>query len=148
MKRLLAVLLGLSPWLAFAAPPVCTSYDLEASCVAADTSSAFTDTECTASTEGAKLDGIAFCTVYVSAASGQTLSGAGTVDFYLYDPFLGRWAKDLVNSGASQTHTAARDAVVAQLWVGGSRGRICPVVNGITASGGTTMTVSFVCTRK
>lgn len=144
MKKILAALLGLSPWLAFAAPPVCTSADVQGTC----TSAALTDTACTTSTEGFKIpDNAKFCTVWVSAASGQTLSGAGTVDFHLWDDFVGRWGKDLVNSGAAQSETGARDAVVAQLWVGSPRGRICPVVKGITVSGGTQVVVTITCAR-
>ena len=146
MKKILW-LIALVPLLTLAAPPVCVTGDTEITCAAADATSAFTDTECTTATEGGPLENKKFCTVWVSAPATKTLSGAGVVDFYLYDATVARWAKDLVNSGAAVNVSGSRDLVVAQFYVGGPRGRICPVANGITASGDGTLVIKLVCTK-
>jgi len=142
MKKLLW-LFALIPALSFAAPPVCVVGDTEITC----TSAALTDTVCTLATEGGPLDGKKFCSVWVSSIGATTLSGGGTVDFYLYDPSIGRWGKDNLNSGATVNTVGIRDQVVAQLYVGGPRGRICPVVQGVTVSGGTQVVVTFTCSK-
>jgi hypothetical protein len=146
MKKLLW-LIALLPALTLAAPPVCTSGDTEFICTAADTTTPYTDTVCTEITEGGPLTNKKFCTVWISAVAGQTLSGAGTVDFYLYDPYIGRWAKDNVNSGAAVSTATVRDQVIAQLYIPGPRGRICPVVQGVTSSGGGAPVITFICTK-
>ena len=146
MKKFLALII-LIPLAAQATPPTCTSGDTEITCTSAASSSPFTDTVCTAATDGGSLEYKSFCTVWVSAATGQTLSGAGTVDFYLYDAVVGRWAKDLVNSGASVSLGSVQDEVVAQLYTPGKRGRICPVATGITASGGTSVVIRMICVK-
>jgi hypothetical protein len=47
----------------------------------------------TLATEGFNLEGLRAFRVILSAAAGQTLSGAGTAECWLYSVYLARWMK-------------------------------------------------------
>lgn len=87
--------------------------------------------------DGIPLAGLRAVTVTISADSGATLSGAGTVDAYYYDPEIGRYASDTaltftVAAGAS----GKRDWTLGTVIVDNPRGRLMYACNGVTVSAG------------
>lgn len=87
-------------------------------------------------TDGQALMGVKAVTVVVSSASGTTLSGAGTLQCYVYDAAIARWvrmpAMDLSVSTAS-----VRDLAFPAFEVSGPRNsRVKWVPNAVTFSAG------------
>jgi hypothetical protein len=97
----------------------------------------------TDATEGLNLDGLKGFRVCVAAASAQTLSGAGTLDAYLYDYNTARWA---INPGLALTQSTSgvRDRCFPDQRVSVPTGRVLYAANGITVSGGTTVVVTLI----
>lgn len=90
----------------------------------------------TADTDGVALGpiGQGFA-VIVSADSGQTLSGAGTLLAYVYSGAVGRWIRcaDLdITVGTS----GVRDLTFNAIWVAGRKGRVAFVPSSVTVSSG------------
>jgi hypothetical protein len=105
---------------------------------------ALTGSAPSASTEGLSLNCVdGFCVV-VEAPSGQTLSGAGTLQAYIWDPLLnagaGAWAR-MPAGDKSVTGTAARQAFAADEVLSGRGGRVIYIPSSVTVSSGTTCTV-------
>jgi hypothetical protein len=101
-----------------------------------------TDDAPTLATEGSQLNGVRGFVVCLEADSTRTLSGAGTLLAYLYDPFGQIWcrAPDL------DLYVTA-SAVRGQAWPGNEvvvgKGRIAYVCSGVTVSaGGTTIYIN------
>jgi hypothetical protein len=133
MKRLLAVLLGLSPALALGAPgtwadigtgPNSRSFNCTTAGVTCDAP--------TLSTEGVSLKNVGGVVVTVCAASGATLSGAGTLTAYVWNEATLTWA---LNSDLNLSPTTTgRCQSFPVFWVGDNHGRIAWVTTGVTAS--------------
>lgn len=64
----------------------------------------------TADADGMSLSGIKKIIVIVSAASGQTLSGAGTLKFWYYNTAIDRWIENKTST-ISVTMSGRRDQV-------------------------------------
>ena len=89
----------------------------------------------TLATQGMNLANVGGFSVVASADSGQTLSGAGSLQAYLYDDNVARWARcpdlDLTCGTAS-----VRDLAFPGFSVLSPRGRIAYVPSGVTVSSG------------
>ncbi len=95
----------------------------------------------TSATDGLSLRGVCGLRATVSAESGQTLSGAGTIKFWYYDTTLAtpRW---MLNQDLSVNVTSTkRDAVLQDYSVLVGYGRVYLEAVSVTASGGTTLVV-------
>lgn len=124
--------------------PAGTGYDESyvAQCAAAQVCSAGTCTTAapaTTATQGMSLLQLKAFRLSICAASGQTLSGAGTMSAYVYQSGEGRWLPD---PGLNQTVTATtRCQAFPDFQVGGSFDRVQFVATGVTVSGGLTLDV-------
>lgn len=93
---------------------------------------------------GMKLNAVVGAYVSLCAASGQTLSGAGSLNAYYYDPGAALWMRDpdldlSVSVGAT---SCAGAACRCQVWPdfaisSAKLGYVLYATNGITVSGGT-----------
>jgi hypothetical protein len=145
MKRLALIALALAPALAFA--------QLSAIKVAMGPAAAATQTANhasanvpTAAGDGVPLSGISGCRFVLSAASGQTLSGAGTLRFWYYDSVLARWMRNQ-DVTVSVSTSAVRDMVTQDYAVLVSSGRLYVEAVSVTSSSGA-LTVTAHCWRK
>lgn len=152
LRKAPALLLALSGlvWAAWVAPytyryemATCPNGANAGMCIAAQTCSAgsCTGTAPTGMNEGMTLYGVVAYRLSVCAASGQTLSGAGTLQAYRYDSAENQWIR---NKGLDQTVNAS--AVQCQTFPdvavsGGQLGRIRFVASSVTVSGGSTLDV-------
>lgn len=97
-----------------------------------------------AATEGMSLTGVSGYRVSVCATAGNTLSGAGFIDIYGYNPVTGLWG--IAPQLRVPVTATIRCQNVADFGVDSlgrmSGWRVLPAANGITVSGGTTVTVS------
>lgn len=98
-----------------------------------------------AAAEGMSLTGVSGYRVSVCASAGNTLSGAGAVDIYGYNPVTGLWG---INPALRTTVTATIRCQTLPDFDAATLGRmagwrVLPAANGITVSGGTTVTVSI-----
>jgi hypothetical protein len=104
------------------------------------TSEALTFGAPTLVTQGMVLDGITGYRVTVCAASGQTLSGAGALNAYYWNPVVSAWARvpalDIAVGASSVRCEGFGDL---QTFV--ARGRVFYAATGVTVSSGTTVTV-------
>jgi hypothetical protein len=95
-------------------------------------------------TEGLSLEDSYAFRVSLSAESGQTLSGAGTLRAYIWDTDDAAWIRspdlDLV---IGATHAGVRRVVWPDQEVMVPSGRMLYACDGVTASGGTTATVTL-----
>lgn len=91
--------------------------------------------EPTAATPGVDLVNVCSLRVVVSAASGQTLSGAGTLKFWLYSQSLGRYVVNRVVT-RSVTTSGERDHLIDDLWVGVHSGKVYVEAESVTVSSG------------
>lgn len=97
---------------------------------------------------GMKLNSIVGGWIELCAASGQTLSGAGTLDAYYYDLAAALWFRNpLLDLAVSVTATSCagspcRCQIFPDLPVAAVKGGyILYATNGVTVSGGTTVVV-------
>jgi len=108
------------------------------------------DTFGSGATDGADVLGVDAFDLFIAADSGQTLSGAGTLECYVYNTVAARWAR-FKDWDVTVTTSAVRDAGFA----GPSPGKGYPVLtsigrvafrpNGVTLSGGG-LTIYLNCT--
>lgn len=93
----------------------------------------------TAATEGLSLTGVTKFRVFVSAASGQTLSGAGTLQAYVWEDGLnsgsGGWARN-PDQDVTVNASAVQAMASSDLVVGVGTGRVVFRANGVTTSSG------------
>lgn len=101
------------------------------------TSSPITGSAPTDAADGQPLNGLAAITLVISAASGKTLSGAGTMQAYLYDNTLARWVR-LPSADFTVDSTGVQDEAFAPVTVETPRpnGRILWVPVGVTFNSG------------
>jgi hypothetical protein len=101
----------------------------------------------TLGTDGVSLAGATHYQVTVSAASGQTLSGAGTLTCYYYGAVDGsgtrRWFPCDSTLNVAVNKSGQRDMTSLQFPVGIPSGRLMYVTSGVTVSGGTTVVVTI-----
>jgi hypothetical protein len=100
-------------------------------------------------TQGLNLADCVGFRVILSAESGKTLSGAGSIQIYCYDSTLAEWVRNpdldltVTSSHASVRRVAFPDQAVFVPW-----GRVYGVPVGITQSGGgTTVDIALVAYR-
>lgn len=136
----LSLLLVLAAGVAWAGTRVWSiSQNLTGTAPSADCSSS--DRSTTNSTCGFDVTGMKAVRICAQAASGQTLSGAGAVNVWVYNIRTNSWGLDqemqlAVNAvGTPRMQCWTRDVTVPI-------GRLYPVPSGITVSGGTTVTTS------
>jgi hypothetical protein len=131
MRKILALTL-LIPSLAYPAAAVWTNPTGTTSLAVCTTAGVTCDAP-TLATEGLKLDNMQGYSVTACAASGQTLSGAGTLTAYVYDETVAVWSRipelDLTVSG-----TPGRCITFLGVWVAAPRGRVAYAPTGVTAS--------------
>lgn len=99
------------------------------------TSSPVSGSAPTASTDGQPLGDLDAVTVVVDAGLGVTLSGAGTLQAYMYDGSVGVWARAL-DYDLSVTATTRAQSFVAFDIPGGRNTRFKWVPNAVTFGGG------------
>lgn len=92
----------------------------------------------TSATDGVAVKDLDAFTVVVQADSGQTLSGAGTIDMYMYDDYLALWVR--VPELDTTIATSGVRQVAYNFVISGSKSltRILPKCTGVTVSSGTT----------
>lgn len=90
--------------------------------------------------DGMDLSGVVGFRVILSADSGQTLSGTGSVGFWVWSPGLARWCRDtqLDYSVAETTRDGCSPDFLAKV----SYGRVLPAPIGVgVSSGGLTVQI-------
>ena len=133
MKKILVALL-LVPSLAFGAPGTWALIGTGPSSRAFNcTTAGVTCDAPTLVTEGVSLSGVGGVTVTVCAASGQTLSGAGTLTAYVWNEATSTWA-NAPDYNLTVTGTTVRCQNFAPFWVADTHGRIAWVTTVVTAS--------------
>jgi hypothetical protein len=91
----------------------------------------------TLATEGMPLINVSAVAVIAAADSGQTLSGAGTLRVYLYDPGVGAWVRCLDCGEPAVSLSSVRYQAFAPFQALVKRGgRIALVPVGVTVSSG------------
>lgn len=119
----------------------CPGWTVANNCIAAQACSAgsCSGTAPSTSTEGMSLGGVGGFRLSICAASGQTLSGTGTMQAYDYVVAEGLWSRDV---GLDQTVTATgRCQTFPDFIVGGRFDRVRFVSSAVTVSAGTTLDV-------
>lgn len=133
MKKILALVL-LVPSLAFAAAGTWAPIaGLSRSTSFLCTQAGVTCDAPTTSANGTNLANVSAVAVTVCAASGQTLSGGGSLQAYLYDATTQVWAR-APDLDLSTTVASVRCLTFPAMYVPGSAGRIAWVTNAVTAS--------------
>lgn len=94
----------------------------------------------------ANQTGLAGIVVTVCAASGVTLSGAGTIEFYVYDPMLPEWSYWKTGS-VSVTASGSRCQTFDGIWIPVARGQVMAVATGVTFSSGSAGVTVYMGTR-
>lgn len=97
----------------------------------------------TLATQGASLINGAGLRLGVSAPSGQTLSGAGSIAIYLYNPSLAAWVRNPdLDLAITAAHAGVRRVTFPDQPIAVPLGRVLGVPVGVTVSGGTTVDVT------
>ncbi len=100
------------------------------------TTSAVTGSVPTLATDGQPLADLDAITVVVAVASGVTLSGAGTLQCYVYDPSVALWARMPAFDLSVSTASVRSLAFPAVSVTGARNARIKWVPSGVTFSSG------------
>lgn len=100
----------------------------------------------TLATQGQALEDLSAVTVVVETAipASQTLSGAGTLECYIYDGATGgpaAWSRHPAGDFTVSLSGVARQAFEPVEVIGARKGRVLWVPAGVTVSAGTTVTV-------
>lgn len=107
---------------------------------------ATTEAAPTVSTDGIALDGIGAISIWLEADPGQTLSGTGQLDVYVYDAMVGAWAlAPLIPFGVPSGAAGKQRVVLGSVVIDNPRGRIAPIANGVGVSAGG-LTLYICCT--
>jgi hypothetical protein len=96
-----------------------------------------TEARPTAAADGMPLAAVIAVTVWLDAGQGQTItSDAGQADWYVYDN--GAWGLAALEPLAVPPHAAGERRVsLGTVPIGNQRGRLAPILNGVTLSGAT-----------
>lgn len=115
--------------------PTCTSTSAT-SCT--QTANSAAGNEPTASTPGMRMSGVCAVRIVVSADSGQTLSGAGTMKFHYSGPRLGgRYAENVrVTIPVPAAAASKRDVVLDDVQIMVGYGKLYVEAESVTVSGG------------
>ena len=133
MKKMLALVL-LVPSLAFAAAGVWAPISgLSRSTTFTCTTAGVTCDAPTLSTQGTNLNGVGAVSVTACAAAAQTLSGAGNLRAYVYDPTTAVWAR-APDLDLPTTTATVRCLTWPSIYVPGPGGRVAWVTDTVTAS--------------
>lgn len=85
--------------------------------------------------DGMPLEGVMALTVWLDAGSGQTItSDAGQADIYIFDKSLWGLAPSIVLS-VPPGSSGKRRVQLGTVAVDNQRGRVAPILNGVTVSG-------------
>jgi hypothetical protein len=88
-------------------------------------------------TDGMPLQSVLAISVYLDAGAGQTItSDAGQADIYVFDNFLWGPAPALVLA-VPPGSSGQRRVLLGTVSVDNQRGRVAPILNGVTVSGAT-----------
>lgn len=90
----------------------------------------------TLATDGQPLKDLDAITVMVAADATRTLSGAGTLQCYVYDPSVALWARAPGLDFACSTASVRTLSFQAVEVIGGRNGRVVWIPNGVTISAG------------
>ncbi len=82
----------------------------------------------------ANQSGMAGIAVTVCSATGTTLSGAGTVEFYVYDPALPEWS--YWKTGSQSVTATTQCQTFDGIWIPVARGQVIAAASGVTFSSG------------
>lgn len=94
-----------------------------------------TESAPTLSTDGMPLNGVMALTVWLDAGAGQTItSDAGQADIYVFDNALWGLAPSIVLS-VPPGSSGKRRVQLGTVSVDNQRGRVAPILNGVTVSG-------------
>jgi len=96
----------------------------------------------TLTTQGIKMDGYGAVRVRLSATTGNTLSGSGSLQAYIYDYSLARWAR-YPEGDITVTTSGVRDLIFDSKEIGVASGLLYYNTSSITVSGGTTVVVGI-----
>ena len=145
MKRF-AILALLAPALALAQPLAPIRIAVGPSAATTQTANSAAGNEPALAADGLNIQGLSACRVVLSAASGQTLSGAGTLRFWYYDTSLARW---ILNQDVTipVTTSSRRDMVSQDYQILISAGRVYVEADTVTSSSGA-LTVTLHCWRQ
>ena len=94
----------------------------------------------------ANQTGLAGVAVTVCAATGTTLSGAGTIEFYVYDPALPEWSY-WVDGSKTVTASGSRCQTFDGIWIPVARGQVMAIAKGVTFSSGSAGVTVFMVVR-
>lgn len=96
---------------------------------------AATEAAPTLATDGMRLDNVMALTVWLDAGAGQTVtSDAGQADIYVFDNSLWGVAPGIVLS-VPPGSSGKRRVQLGTIGVDNQRGRVAPILNGVTVSG-------------
>lgn len=96
-------------------------------------------------TEGLSLDSIDGFRVILSAPSGQTLAGAGTLKAYYWDTTYEEWVRNPdLDIEVTSSHASVRRVVFADQAVFAPVGRLYYAASAVTVSSGTTVDIRIV----
>jgi hypothetical protein len=96
---------------------------------------AATEAAPTLDTDGLPLNGVMAITVWLDAGAGQTISSdAGQADIYVFDPDLWGPAPALVLA-VPPGSSGQRRVLLGTVSIDNQRGRVAPILNGVTVSG-------------
>jgi len=93
----------------------------------------------------ANQSGLAGIVVTVCSATGTTLSGAGTIEFYVYDPMLPEWS--YWKTGSVSVTATSRCQTFDGIWIPVARGQVMAVATGVTFSAGSAGVTVWIATR-
>jgi hypothetical protein len=99
--------------------------------------------------DGLDLSDVASVILTVAAATSQTFSGAGSFMCYMYDATIARWGR-CPELDYAVTVSSVRDIYSGEFQVAGGRGRRIAWIptSTVTVSGGTTVVVTVLASRK
>lgn len=93
----------------------------------------------------ASQSGWAAFALTICSAAGTTLSGGGTIEFYVYDPTLPEWS--YWKTGSVSVTATTRCQTFDGIWIPVARGQAMAVANGVTFSAGSAGVTLFMVVR-
>jgi hypothetical protein len=99
-----------------------------------------------AGTDGVKMHSIESIVPAITAEAGQTFTGTGTLLGYVYVTALAAWVRAPHSDFDLSDYAGLAQATLPALPVESATGLFQLVPSGVGVSGGTTLTVDYVCT--
>lgn len=104
-----------------------------------------TDSAPSGSADGVALVDVDAIIPVLTAPNGQTFTGAGTLLGYWYSDKLARWVRAYRADDSFADLAGASEGVLPPLPVNNPSGRFAYICSGVGLSGGTTVTVTLLC---